>query len=243
MRKIDLIFDFLKYNRIYNYKVQEKSYQTFLTPHKTIEDKVYSLLFHIANTQSQPKIDNLANFYQKINGSIEQLNSFKNFIDLIKPHNDITYNYDGLYKSMMEQNGWGKKTAALFTKTIYHLHNGNYKSEFKLWNDIPNKIIDTDDFYLPVDAVIISVFSKIAPETNWNFEKINAELKKHYKPNDIEIWDDLWFWGFITQKGSGTDRDFEWNNNKYWALLETDKDSESIKIIKTKANQFLDILK
>ncbi|WP_435524452.1 hypothetical protein [Chryseobacterium indoltheticum] len=33
------------------------------------------------------------------------------------------------------------------------------------------------------------------------------------KKLDIEVWDDLWFWGFINQKGS-SDRSFEWNEGK-----------------------------
>lgn len=241
MQKIDLIFDFLNSNRIYNYKVQEKSYQAFLKPYDKVEDKVYSLLFNIANTQSQPKIDNLAIFYQKIHRNANQLNSFVKFIDLIKPNADIPYNYSGLYNSMVTQDGWGKKTAALLTKTIYHLHNKNYNFEFKLWDDIPTEIIESDDFYLPVDSVIISIFSKIEPNINWNFDTINAKLKKQYKPSDIEVWDDLWFWGFITQKGSGINREFGWNENKYWSSLSTSKDLDEIEIIKRKSIDFLKI--
>ena len=50
---------------------------------------------------------------------------------------------------MMNQSGWGKKTSALFSKIIFHLHNGDYSNNLKIWNDVPKTIEDTDDFFLP----------------------------------------------------------------------------------------------
>jgi hypothetical protein len=143
---------------------------------------------------------------------------------------------------MKNQNGWGKKTAALFSKSIYHLHNGQYSGKLKFWNDVPNTITDQDQFHLPVDAVIISIFSKLENSKKWDFEKVNSTLKQTYSEQKIEVWDDLWFWGFITQNGSGDNRQFEWNENKYWALKESDKDPESIRVIAEKAKEFLRIL-
>ena len=58
----------------------------------------------------------------------------------------------------------------------------------------------------------------------------------------MEVWDDLWFWGFITQNGSGDQREFVWNENKYWAIKETDKSFEMVMEIKAKAIEFLDIM-
>ncbi|OXB21476.1 hypothetical protein B0A80_16910 [Flavobacterium tructae] len=142
---------------------------------------------------------------------------------------------------MIKQKGWGEKTAALFCKSIFHLHNGNYSKEIKIWDDVPSIIARKDIFYLPVDAVIIAIFNKLEPLVKWNFTNINKYLRYHYNSSDIEIWDDLWFWGFITQNGS-QNRIFEWNENKYWVLKESDKSQIIIDEIKTKSNEFLSLI-
>ena len=143
---------------------------------------------------------------------------------------------------MKNQKGWGAKTAALFTKSIFHLHNGYYSVKLKIWEDVPNTIELSDDFYLPVDSVIIAVFNKLDNAKRWNYNNVNKILKDNFKGQEIEVWDDLWFWGFITQKGSGAVRKFEWNENKYWALKESDKDYKMIEEIKEKSNEFLRLL-
>lgn len=143
---------------------------------------------------------------------------------------------------MKVQNGWGKKTSALFTKSIFHLHNTQYDEKLIIWEDAPKTISAEDKLYLPVDSVIIAIFNSIDASTNWNFDKINALLQQKYNGQQIEIWDDLWFWGFITQKGTGDNRVFEWNENKYWALKETDKNPNVILEIRLLCTTFLNIL-
>jgi hypothetical protein len=235
------IFKFLQENRTYNKTLQESHYRSVIIPFDNVEDRVVSLLYHIANTQSQPKIDSLATFYKKIYQNLECLNSFESFINKIKPNNSTEISYTGLYQSIKSQPGFGGKTAALFVKSIFHLHNGKFSEELQFWNDVPVRIERGDDFYLPVDSVIISVFKKLDNNKNWNFDNINAKLHEYYHGEAIEIWDDLWFWGFITQNGSGERRIFQWNENKYWALQETDKHQYEIDLIKSKAEMFLKI--
>ncbi len=123
------------------------------------------------------------------------------------------------------------------------MHNGNYSDNLKIWDDVPKTISDNDNFYLPVDSVIIAIFKKLDSTVNWDFDKINKTLKSKYNGHEIEVWDDLWFWGFITQNGSGDKRAFEWNENKYWALKESDKSRKTITEIKEKADKFLKTLK
>jgi len=164
----------------------------------------------------------------------------KMFLEKINPRKPLSF--DSLYNGMKNQNGWGKKTAALFSKSIYHLHNGHYSENLKIWEDVPETIADNDNFYLPVDAVIIAIFKKLDSSKNWDFDKVNKTLKEKYNGQQIEVWDDLWFWGFITQNGSGGNRAFEWNENKYWALKESDKIQKNILEIKEKAEEFLKIL-
>lgn len=142
---------------------------------------------------------------------------------------------------MKKQYGWGNKTAALFTKTIYHLHNNDYPESLRIWDDVPNNLDNGDRLYLPVDAVILSIFNKI-DDLKWNFNSINSLLEDNNNPYKIEVWDDLWFWGFITQEGRGIDRKFGWNLNKYYMLKESDKNMKVIKEIELKAKQFLEIL-
>ncbi|PCI96266.1 MAG: hypothetical protein COB15_11070 [Flavobacteriales bacterium] len=236
------IFDFLKSNRKYNKELQTRFYTSVLSSQENQFEKIISLLYHIANTQSQPKIDHLAEFYRKIYKNEESLSSFKGFLTVINSNIDYQNNYYGLYNRMKNQNGWGEKTSALFTKTIYHLHNKEYPKELNIWADAPTELKNEDSFYLPVDAVIIAIFKQL-DNINWTFNKVNREIKKHYNRKDIEVWDDLWFWGFITQIGTGENREMKWNLNKYWTLRESDKNPEMIKEIKIKAEIFLKILK
>lgn len=241
--KLNNLFYFLNENRQYNHALQEKFYISTILPYNKTNEKVISLLYEIANTQSQPKIDRLAEFYKSVmnESNLNCLSSMKSFIENISPNSNI--NFKSLYSAIEKQKGWGPKTAALFAKTIYNIHNGHYDKKLRIWDDVPEVISNEDILYLPVDAVIIRIFNdKLDKSQNWNFKSINEKLNELYKGKDIEVWDDLWFWGFITQNGSGNDRKFEWNENKYWVLKESDKKEATIKEIKLKSEEFLEIL-
>ncbi len=237
---LENIFSFLTENRQYNHSLQDRYYLSIISPYNDTTEKVASLLYHIANTQSQPKIDSLASFYKSVFQDVNCMTSMRKFIDKINPNKPL--NFDSLYNGMRNQDGWGKKTSALFSKSIYHLHNGHYSDKLKFWNDVPKILTNNDSFYLPVDSVIIAIFKKLDNSTNWNFDNINSTLKTNYDGQQIEVWDDLWFWGFITQNGSGDNRLFEWNENKYWALKESDKNLKMINDIRNKTEKFLKII-
>ena len=236
--RIEKLFEFISNNRKYNKALQERYYSSIILPYKDEKEKIISLLYHIANTQSQPKIDKLAEFYKSIISEENSLKSFKEFVMKINPSGEN--NFESVYKGMLNQKGWGPKTSALISKSIFHLHNGQYPEDLKIWNDVPKLIDENDSFYLPVDAVIIAIFKKLNPYKTWNFTNINSVLKDKYSGQEIEIWDDLWFWGFITQNG-GENRKFEWNENKYWVLKESDKNKMKIEEIKNKCHEFLEI--
>lgn len=238
--KLKILYNFLLKNRHYNKKVQEEYYISTVTSGKTTEKKMVDLLYEIANTQSQPKIDKLAIFFKLIHQSPNCLKTLEAFINRISSKKENKY--INLYNGLRAQQGWGNKTAALFTKTLYHLHNGNYRKDLKIWPDVPKNIAEDDDLFLPVDAVIIAIFKSINHNVNWDFNKVTKELKKYYSGDEIEVWDDLWFWGFITQKGSGDKRTFGWNENKYWMLKESEKKFDIINEIKIKADEFLRII-
>jgi hypothetical protein len=239
--RIEKLFTFISNNREYNKALQERYYRSIILPYKDEKEKIISLLYHIANTQSQPKIDKLSEFYKSIITEENSLKSFKEFVLKINPSGKS--NFESVYKGMLNQKGWGPKTSALISKSIFHLHNGHYSENLKIWNDVPKLIDENDSFYLPVDAVIIAIFTKLDNSIKWDFDKINKTLEKKYKGQQIEVWDDLWFWGFITQNGSGNNRVFEWNENKYWVLKESDKEKNKIEEIKNKCHEFLEIFK
>ena len=239
--RIEKLFKFISNNREYNKALQERYYRSIILPYKDEKEKIISLLYHIANTQSQPKIDKLSEFYKSIITEENSLKSFQEFVGKINPNGKS--NFESVYKGMLNQKGWGPKTSALISKSIFHLHNGQYSENLKIWNDVPKLIDENDSFYLPVDAVIIAIFTKLDNSIKWDFDKINKTLEKKYKGQQIEVWDDLWFWGFITQNGSGENRVFEWNENKYWVLKESDKEKIKIEEIKNKCHEFLEIFK
>ena len=125
----------------------------------------------------------------------------------------------------------------------------------------PEKIDDGDIFRLPVDKVMVSIFKEIHPERKeMSFSAINKKLSDmSYSAEEIEVWDDLWFWGYITQrireviqrankkleirKRIDEVEEIEWNENKYWALRDSDKNSKKVEEIKGKAEKFIKILK
>jgi hypothetical protein len=234
--KLPLIFDFLTSNRQYNRDLQLKFYKSTLYPYETEPEKILALLYNTANTQSQPDIDKLGTFFMTLHQHQASLCSMSEFIhhfDHTKP-----VSYKSLYQVLENQDGWGPKTAALFVKNIYWLHNKGYGSKYKIWPDVPKKVVKNDELYLPVDAVITAIFKKMDPTRSWNFKSINHLIKEHYKGDEIEVWDDLWFWGFFTQKVEEKHRKFEWNENKYWAMKQTDKDAVVLGEIKKRAAAF-----
>lgn len=241
---LDLIFEFLQRNRQFNHKLQENFYKSTLISQDKVENthKIISLLYKAANTQSKPNIDELSKFYRFIWDNISKLGTFESFVSLLNsnPMPRLT-TYESLYLGLSKKNGWGPKTSALFVKIIYHIHNGNYDKRLQLWSDAPIDLSVQDRIYLPVDRVIISIFNRLGKK-NWNFNSINKLLSEKYCPEKIEIWDDLWFWGFITQKVVDKERIFEWNPNKYWALEYSDKSESVINEIKSLAQEFLCVL-
>lgn len=240
--KIQCLYQFLKENRQYNKEVQTNTYKRILLPFDNREEKVIALLHHVVQTQSQPKIDKLALFFQKIQKYRSELSTLKGFLKVLDSNQKI--NYNTLFQSLQNQDGWGSKTSALFCKSVFHLHCSDYDKDFEIWQDAPKTIENEDKFYLPVDAVIIEIFSRLNFKKN-NFKGINNFLNNDkYKSNDIEVWDDLWFWGFISQKTitNSNRRELGWNEAKYWILLETNKNQNTIQEIKSKTEEFIKIL-
>ena len=104
-----------------------------------------ALLHEVVNSQSKPNIDKVAEFFKSIFDNTADLNSFESFVKRIYPKNSKP-RYKNLFCGMVNQPGWGVKTAALFTKSIYQLHNASLSKELKIWNDIP-QLTEEDKLY------------------------------------------------------------------------------------------------
>ena len=242
-KKLEKIYRFLKDNRRFNKEVQTSFYNSVLSPYKTKEDKVISLLYNVVNTQSAPDMDKLYVFLKKITDNKSKLKTFKGFLSIIGKVDIKGNSYETLYHSINKKGtGWGPKTSALFVKSIFHLHNGQYNyPNFKLWDDISMKINKDDQLYLPVDNVIKFIFRNLKFEKQPTFTNINKLLFENYKL-EIDVWDDLWFWGFITQNSSNGERKLDWNEAKYWANIHTNKNEKTIKAIREKAKEFIKLI-
>mgnify|MGYP003596868627 CR=1 FL=1 len=233
--KLHALYEFLLANGAYNKEFQEKEYKKILYQHEGTEDKVIALLYNIVNTQSQPKIDLIAEFFRHVVwDNYDGLSSFNSFVGVLGGSGDVRY--EDLFENLKNKIGWGGKTAALFTKVIFNVHCGRYSKDLEIWDDTPTTL-ENDRIYLPVDAVIIDVFRRLGLSSP-SFKSINKELQKHFAAPEMAIWDDLWFWGFINQKGSGEKRTNEWNQNKYWALENSNKKHSIIYEIEAKSERF-----
>lgn len=236
--KISKLFKFLEANRTYNLAFQKQVLSSWILPFKTEEEKAYSLLLNVYQTQAHPGLDNARIFFESIYTSRSALRSFDSFAQhLGAPKN---CNFQELFKALKVSPGWGKKTSALFIKMLFQLKKHKKLNDLQFWEDTPALTSD-DRIFLPVDQVILQIF-KYLDVTKNNFDKINSFLAVTFKNYELEIWDDLWFWGHFTQKGSGVTRSLEFNYGKYWINGFTNKTTQNIREIKIKCQEFIKLL-
>ena len=141
---------------------------------------------------------------------------------------------------MKSQKGWGSKTAALFVKYIYIIHKDDTFETSRIWTDFS---INENELKLPVDAVITHIFKNnfVNQRYKSDFDGINEIILNLPKYNNPIIWDELWFWGFITQKIENNKRvSNEFNENKFWCLPYVEKDIFEIEKL---ANEFFGMIK
>jgi len=187
----------------------------------------------------------LAIFFKNIYKEKDNINSFYSFLKYINNGKvDRNMPFKSLYEGLKSQKGWGEKTSALFVKNIYNYHYNfqlnKERKELKIWDDVP-EINEDDKLYLPVDSVIKVIFNTLSP-INWTFNDINKSFQS-FSNEDIILFDDLWFWGFITQKIEDKHRKLEWNDDKYWMIKDSCKDDRTINEIKNKAKSFLELIR
>jgi hypothetical protein len=237
---IEAVFTFLERNNKYNKKIQESEIRRILGSYDAIEDRARYLLHEIYNTQSQPKLEPAADFFKNIfkqSGALATFDSFSRCLDL-----KSKYKGD-LFRSLVDCNGWGHKTSALFIRNLALIRNNDHlRSMF--WEDIAS--LDEQPIRLPVDAVITAIFERLQVTDSSsrpvnNFSRINNYLMERYTREEMLIWDDLWFWGFITQRSEpkNPQRIFGFNEAKYWSIFTAPKEEPEISKIKRLTEDFL----
>lgn len=239
-KRLQKIFLFLKNNRQYNNRVHNFDYARALSQYNKPQHKILSLLFQVLETQSQPKLEKVKLFAQKMQANRYKLKTFKGFLLSLGANMNDEPSYELLFRLLEKQPAWGNKTAALFVKAIYRIHHGR-QEHLAFYDDVP-KLKREDRLYVPVDKVILTIFLKMKIPISNTFWGINNYLSQFYTAKDMEVWDDLWFWGFITQVG-GEKRNFAFNEAKYWVLFHTDKNLKVINEVTKKGNRFIELIK
>lgn len=263
---IQSIFKFLEKNNAWNREFQDAGYRLDLgyascLPNAKAE-RLKTLLSKTLNTQSQPKMTSQAKFWQLMAQNQKCFSSIESFVSMLEIQAEINNEsqrkhwrvniangiWERMFDALREQSAWGPKTAALFVKNVVNIHRRNQQLSF--WDDAPVKFAKNDRIYLPVDKVIIAIFEALNLKRA-TFEGINNYLTSDcgFGPDEMIVWDDLWYWGFFTQKNSkkidettqaNGGRSFEWNADKFWCQYSSPKDK--VAEVEKLAEEFLSIL-
>lgn len=237
--KLERVFDFLIRNRRFNEVVQHAGHRKEILPWPDTGSKLRSLLHSKAHTQSSPKLDTLMPTWEKLHENYEAFNQVESpgalneaLWTLAKPNVTRDKNnrpvFEEMWTALDKAAGFGPKTAALFVKSIVEIHTLPINQDLRFLPDF--RVDPQDKFKVPVDTVIQHIFSSIGLPSA-NFTSINelitlSELSCAERPT---LWDDLWFWGFITQKiekiNEKPKRINCINPPKFWSILGAPTDS------------------
>lgn len=249
-RPLNTLFAFLQQHHHWNQELQRRESFQVLAPFPGTEDaaqRLFSVLHELANTQSQPRMGSLGLFWRQLHEFISRVPAPSTRLAFTE-HLERSVNrsprgkgpWERLFNALRAQPGWGDKTSALFVKTALRIHSDPTLLHF--WGDTENGAIEPEDrLYVPVDAVIIVIFEELGVVARPDFKQINKFLAKHYQPDEMLIWDDLWFWGFFTQEVQDKKRVLGWNSDKFWCTRSSPFADEYN--VKVQAAKFLEILK
>jgi hypothetical protein len=257
-RKLDEIFAFLKANMHLNKAVQYQTYRNILCPNGTPKSRVQALTYAVFRQQSSPKLDSVQPLFRRLSEDLDDNCCFDDYVRLVGRVSmqpvplESPCSLELLFHSLKAAGGFGDKTAALLCKSIYDIQCQTESiCSIAIW---PEYRIDSDDvLYLPVDAVIKYIFQNHLVVHRNTFENINEIVAERGKERtaadrmkDMAVWDDLWYWGFITQRSRPRiGRTTEWNEGKYWSL-ECTPDTDRVghyKESKEQADKFMAILR
>lgn len=235
---IEDVFQFLQRHAHINEAIQIGFVREVLSPAR-VEDRALLLMQRVLDTQSSPKLDAIRKFIEPVSQS-DCLNSCTDFRAYIKRLKRT----DDLWLGLRQCDGWGEKTAALLVRNLA-ITERHEALKSPLWPDVD--VLQRNEVRLPVDAVILAIFERLGPlkkgRTLKSFSAINTYLQDDlgYTSEDMYVWDDLWFWGFITQRSSPnqTQRTHGWNEAKYWAIPHAPKSAREVARIAHLAHEFL----
>ncbi len=249
MNKLNEIYAFLEENQEHNKKLQNATCEDIFGRNAgSPTDHLRAILFEAVHTQRNPILDKLKNFWidfdqysKTLNGGDLSLDDFLKTV--LNPDFEGSNYLEALYSGLKAVDGWGCKTAAMATKNLF-LISQNHCLEFPF--DEKEKLKDKQhELNVPVDTVINFIFKELGLVDKGSgdavFREINRQLKM-VKGSSPIIWDDLWFWGFITQRNKkpGPGRDIVWNPGKLYGLKYAYLlDAEEIK---SKAKEFIELL-
>ena len=254
------VFDFLEANSSWNQEFQDFEFRRSLSHCVSAVDpgraRLEELLRSTANTQSQPRMGLLGEFWRTIHKlEDKEMTSMAAFTASLeakaKSSNLGVGSWERLFLALGTYGGWGPKTSALFVKNVIRIHQGS--SELHFWNDASlhsRASMGGDRVYLPVDSVITAVFSALGMKSP-DFDLVNEFLHEEYDAAAMTTWDDLWFWGFFTQVvekapklpgvKQATHRKMQWNTDKFWCQAAAPKErEEELKIVAQQFNSLFE---
>lgn len=248
------IYNFLQNeeNKKYNRKVQNLDFEKWGAGCQYNNQFVFSVFWHCANTQSSPRINLLTHFAEK----------FKKFNDRYADVANNPFPLGVFFKELFPVqesselldlakygSGWGPKTSALLFKSLRVAARCN--SDIFDMNSMDIIAADRNSM-IPVDSVIKHIFvNNLKFECSGNyFDKINKFLlncKDQFDPESsvcefVDVWDELWFWGFITQSSQNGVRVTAWNRPKLFSISPLLFSNQEIDDISEKSFDFIDLL-
>jgi hypothetical protein len=268
-QQLKTLHAFLKTHRQWNEAFQQREYRRCLLACASPRERLLHFMHMNVNTQRQADMNDLARFWALIaTASDEQTSSPESLCALLEtncklkrlehwqgPSTPPTGSWDRLFWTLRRVPGWGEKTSALFINGCIRLHE-NGPDDLHFWDatKLEPTATGTSKLYLPVDAVIKKIFHHLGIERP-EFMQINNGLHSaKWSAEEMLIWDDLWFWGFLTQTSKpplkkGTTKTeakpnnerllVEWNDAKFWSNPSFPALGESE--IKTRAKEFYEL--
>ena len=230
-------------NRYFNQIVQKTAYNACLLQYDQPAWKIKSLLQHIWSQQAGANLDVTLPTWRRFQhdwgtfNNVYYVEDLADAIRLLSPHHIVNPNLlEGhpplfrIWRYIKDTPGFGEKTAALFVKAIVDVHTVPAYHDHRFLDGF-DAIAANDRVQVPVDIVIQTIFKNLIGN-NINFNQINELLFSlnpdvlalhdpalaNYTAAQASIWDDLWFWGFVTQRTQGGVRLVEVNAAKFWGL-------------------------
>lgn len=248
------IYEFLRSaeNKKYNRKVQNLDFKKWDVGCLLNNQRVLSIFWHCAKTQSNPRINSLTRFADQFRDfNSKNINIANKPFPLNVFFKEILLLNDGSELANLAKlgNGWGPKTSALLFKSLRVAARCNNEMFDKESLDL---LHSDRNAMVPVDSVIKHIILNVLKfeYDGDDFSQINKILLSYKKQFDpeltlcefVDVWDELWFWGFITQLSQNRVRVVAWNRPKLISISPVLFSNQEIGEISEKAEAFINLL-